>query len=205
MQNVANNENEAIIVSTLVNHVGHGQRFYNQGEAISGATDVITDYLGLNYLWQELRVLAGAYGAYNMINKNEGIYVLASYRDPNFIETLDVYKNVAESLITIANDLRENPKKLELSIISSVSKLDGSVLSSEAIGWKSFVRWLVRYASSSKIQWRDDILNTTPDDFEEFAARLVNTTSTITTATVCSEAAFEKANKTIHLERVEVH
>jgi len=202
--NNSNNENEAIVVSTLVNYVGQGHKLYNEGEEVSGATDVITDYLRLNYLWQELRVLAGAYGAFNLINQKEGIYLLLTYRDPNYIQTLDVYNNVADTLMTLANDLRENPKALELSIISSIASLDGSVLSSEQMGWTSFIRWITRTTSTSRQRWRDDILNTTPDDFEEFAAKLTNTTLSITTATVCSDAAYNEANKNIHLERIEV-
>ena len=205
MTKLNDHTNEAIITSTLVNFVVQGQNVYNKGEVVSGATDVITHYLDLDYLWQEIRVLSGAYGASNVLKLQEGVYVLASYRDPNFAGTLDVYKNVANELVTIADDLRENPKKLELSIISSLSSLDGSVPSSEEMGWISFMRWLVRSTSHSRQKWRDDILNTAPDDFEQFAAKIVNTSSTVTTATVCSEAAYKEASEAMNLTLVEVH
>ena len=205
MSNIVSNTNEAIAVSTLVNYVGQSQRLYNKGEEVSGATDVIADYLRLNYLWQEIRVLAGAYGAFNVVNKNMGTYSLLTYRDPNYVETLDVFNAVPDTLKSIASDLRENPKALELSIIASIASLDGSVLSAEQMGWTSFERWITRTTSASRQKWRDGILSTTPEDFEEFANRLVNSTGSVTTATVCSDAAFEIANLTIPLERVKVN
>ena len=117
---------------------------------------------------------------------------------------MDVFNAVPGTLTAIASDLRENPNALELSIIASIASLDGSVLSAEQLGWTSFERWLTRTTSASRQKWRDGIFITTPDDFEEFASRLVNLTGSVTTATVCSNAAFEIANLIIPLERVEM-
>ena len=52
--------NEGLQVPTQVNYVAKCGAIYAPGEQVSGATSVITRYLGTSYLWDQVRVQGGA-------------------------------------------------------------------------------------------------------------------------------------------------
>merc|ERR1712176_1648701 len=181
---------EAIITSTQVNFVGQGGDLYGKGEELDGSVLVVTDYLTYNFLWNEIRVLSGAYGAGSYLS--DGVHFFYSYRDPNFIDTMKVYDQTPEFLDEAAENLKQNPKKLELAIISTIGGLDGGPLSSEQQGWTSFKRWLNGESAAARQKRRNDILSTSPEAFEEFSQRLKQSTR----ASVCvvsSMSAYEEA------------
>ncbi len=60
----------------------------------SGALEVLSQIVNYNYLWQQIRVLGGAYGCSMIVNKNNNV-TLTSYRDPNIKNTLDVFDNLS--------------------------------------------------------------------------------------------------------------
>lgn len=53
---------EGFVVPTQVSYVGKGGRLYDIGEEVSGSTAVIQKFLGTGYLWDNVRVIGGAYG-----------------------------------------------------------------------------------------------------------------------------------------------
>ncbi len=58
----------------------------------NGAMAVLKKAISLDYLWQNVRVLGGAYGCMIQVSRTNDL-TLVSYRDPNSIKTDEIYKN----------------------------------------------------------------------------------------------------------------
>jgi Zn-dependent M16 (insulinase) family peptidase len=69
-----------------------------------------------------------------------------------------------------------------------------SVLSPDQKGWTSLQRWLSGETAVQRQRWRDEVLNTRPEDFKTFAERLKSISSP-SVAVISSKAAFEAAAK----------
>lgn len=185
-------KNEGFYVPSQVNYVVKGGQMYQPGEAVSGATSVITRYLSLNYLWDTVRVMGGAYGGFGRFSETSGRFVYMSYRDPNLKGTLDAYDKaptaIAESDIT-AEDILQG-------VIGAVGDLDGP-MSPDQKGYASMVRYMTGESLGDRQKWRDEVLGTTKADFVSFAEKLNNVSKTGSVAVVGSQAALEEANKQI--------
>jgi Zn-dependent M16 (insulinase) family peptidase len=198
-------KDEGFIVPTQVSYVGKGGRLYQEGERIPGSTTVISKYLRTGYLWDHVRVMGGAYGGFCTFNPNggDGIFTFLSYRDPNLDKTIDVYDATADALLEAAEELEKNPEALATAIIGAVGELDGA-LSPDQKGSKAYNRWLLRQSPAERQRFRDEILNTTAEDFKDFAMRLKNLKDP-SVAVISSKAAFEaaaKAGKVMDLKTV---
>ena len=166
--------NSGFVVPTQVSYVGKGCPLYKSSEVMHGSVSVISHYLNTGYLWDQVRVLGGAYGAFSSLSRSEGILSFVSYRDPHLEETLDVYDKISEHLSTKAmqelND--ENTRLLELQIIGTIGNLDGGVLKPADQGWVSMARWLRRESVVARRQWRNDIMNTSIEHVNLFRERM---------------------------------
>jgi Zn-dependent M16 (insulinase) family peptidase len=193
MAEVAPLKDEGFVVPTQVSYVGKGGRLYSKGEKIPGSTVVVSKFLRTGYLWDHVRVMGGAYGGFCTFNPNggDGVFTYLSYRDPNLDKTLDVYDATADALLEAAEEFEKNPEALATTIIGAMGELDGA-LSPDQKGAKSFSRWLVRQSPEERQQFRDEILNTKPSDFKDFAMRLKEMKDQ-SIAVVSSKAAFEAA------------
>ena len=84
-----------------------------------GFINVASHLINTDYLWQNIRVLGGAYGCFSVFERS-GEATMVSYRDPNLDRTLDVYRNSADFLKTL--DINE--RTLRQFIIGAMNKLD---------------------------------------------------------------------------------
>ncbi len=89
--------NEAFLSAGKVQYVAQGGNYRRNGYTYTGAMVVLEQILRYEYLWQQLRVLGGAYGAFIQLHTN-GNLVLCSYRDPHLQNTLSVYRNLPEAI-----------------------------------------------------------------------------------------------------------
>ncbi|MBF0100561.1 MAG: insulinase family protein [Desulfobacterales bacterium] len=73
------------------------------------------------YIHREIREKGGAYGGYASYNSEEGIFSFASYRDPNIVRTLDVFKKAGKFIRSgqIADD---DIKEAILQVCSDIDK-----------------------------------------------------------------------------------
>lgn len=92
-----NQGNEAFLSVGKVQYVAQGGNFRHHGFTYTGAMQVLETVLRYEYLWQHIRVLGGAYGAFSKIATN-GNMAFCSYRDPNLQETLAVYAKMGEAI-----------------------------------------------------------------------------------------------------------
>jgi Zn-dependent M16 (insulinase) family peptidase len=193
MKEMAPLMDEGFIVPTQVSYVGKSGKIFQEGESVSGAAAVVSRFLRTGYLWDHVRVIGGAYGGFCMFSPSSGYFSYLSYRDPNLSKTLDVYDATAGALMAAADELEKDPEALATAIIGAVGDLDGA-LSPDQKGWTSFERWLVKESPEYRQKYRDEILNTTPDDFRAFAERL-RSMKKPSVAVISSKAAFEAAAK----------
>merc|ERR1712232_235330 len=191
MADLAPLEDEGFIVPTQVSYVGKGGRAFSPGEAVSGSSAVMGKFLRTGYLWDNVRVIGGAYGGFCSFSSDDGIFSFLSYRDPNLAGTIDVYDAAASSLAESADMLAKDPEALATAIIGTIGDMD-SALSPDQKGWVSFNRWVKRETPEKRQRFRDEVLNCTAEDFSKFAKRLENLKDA-SVAVVSSKGAFEAA------------
>lgn len=184
---------EGFVVPTQVSYVGKGGRLYDVGESVSGSTKVISRFLGTGYMWDNVRVIGGAYGGFCQFEARNGVFSFLSYRDPNLADTIDVYDGASKALLSSAKDMESDPEALATAIIGAIGDMDGA-LGPDQKGSLQLKRWLVRESPEQRQKFRDEVLNTKPSDFVNFAERLAALKDT-SSAVVSSKSAFEDADK----------
>ncbi|MBR9980022.1 MAG: peptidase M16, partial [Desulfatitalea sp.] len=84
---------------------------------------VLSKLLRSLYLHREIREKGGAYGGFALYNPENGLFSLASYRDPHIVRTLNVYAGVTDFLRT-AGLTDEDIKEAVLQVCSEIDKPD---------------------------------------------------------------------------------
>ena len=153
-------------IPAQVNYVGKAANLYQLGYKHHGSVHVITGYLRTTWLWDRVRVHGGAYGARCHFDRFSGVLTFTSYRDPNLLETLDVFDQAAGFLRdkSLSNDERIR------SIIGTIADIDMYMLPDNR-GYTSVQRLLVNNTDAMRQQLRDEILSTTEEHFKSFAER----------------------------------
>ena len=171
-----------------VNYVGKALALYRSGYALHGSALVIARYLTITWLWERVRVQGGAYGGFCRFDHLSGILHFVSYRDPNLIETLDVYDETARFLASVTLDRAE----LERAIIGTIGDLDRYELP-DAKGFSALSRHLTCLSDQDRQRLRDEVLSTTAADFHAFAEALEPMRDNGFIAVMGSPAALERA------------
>ncbi len=115
----AENTVEGVLAPAQIQYVSMTGNFRKKGFDYNGGYRVFKTIIGMDYLWNRVRVLGGAYGAFIRI-ESDGKVSLQSYRDPNIDDTLKAYRNIASYLREFSADERELRKYM----IGTVSELD---------------------------------------------------------------------------------
>lgn len=146
--------NEAFETSSQINYVGKGFNFKKLGYEYSGSLLVLRNILRYNYLWDNLRVKGGAYGAMAKINQT-GSFGLVSYRDPNINASLDIYDKLPQFL----ENLEMDEKELRRFIIGTISDQD-KPLEIEDKSKKAMYDYLRKISFDERKKERTQIINT---------------------------------------------
>ncbi|MCO5572009.1 hypothetical protein L7F22_025760 [Adiantum nelumboides] len=112
--------NEGLAVPTQVNYVGKAFNIYDTGYQLNGNAYVISKYIGNTWLWDRVRVSGGAYGGFCDFDSHSGVFSFLSYRDPNLLETLDIYDKAVEFL----RELELDDDSLTKAIIGTIGDVD---------------------------------------------------------------------------------
>ena len=158
---------EALLLPAQVNYVGLGGNLYDAGYVYHGSVHVILKQLRTGFLWEKVRVQGGAYGAFCAFDRMSGAFVLASYRDPNVRNTIDVFSRTAAHLSSISLSRRE----LDAAIIGAMGEVDAYLLP-DAKGFAAFTRNLTGDTPVLRQKMREEILATTEDHFHAFGKTL---------------------------------
>ncbi len=160
------NFNEAIFAPVQVQAVAKGGNFFRKGYSYSGKLGVLNNILSNNYLYQELRVKGGAYGAWSDFTPG-GYQYFVSYCDPNLRETLKTYDSVPDFLRNFDCSKREMDKY----IIGEISNLDYPNTPEET-GNKADIDYLTGFTHEDRQQIRSEVLSTKLEDIHFYADML---------------------------------
>ena len=180
---------EGLTVPAQVNYVGKAANLFALGYELDGSSAVITRYLATTWLWDRVRVQGGAYGAFCALDPFSGVFAYASYRDPNLLETLDVYDRSGSFL----RDYPISSDELTKAIIGTIGDIDAYQLP-DAKGYASLVRYLTGIDDDYRQQMRDQVLATKAEHFAEFAAVLDQASAAGRVAVLGSADAIERAS-----------
>lgn len=156
-------KNEAILIPSDVQYVAKGYNFKKLGYEYKGSVEVLEHILRYGYLWNNIRVKGGAYGA--LINfTSSGNFMLCSYRDPNIKETIDIYKKMPK----FVNNINVSKKELGKAIIGTMSNKQ-LPLSSREIGKYAINCALTEKSQEDRQQIVNEILSTTLEDLRNYS------------------------------------
>ena len=182
---------EGMVVPSRVNYVGKGADLYELGYDYSGSVHVITHFLRTSWLWDQVRVQGGAYGAMCAFDRLSGGLTFVSYRDPNLLQTLDAFDRTAAFL----SDLALERAELTQSIIGAIGDIDPYRLP-DAKGFASLQRHLIGVTDEARQRMRDEVLSTTQHDFKSFAEILQQFKEHGIVKVLGSESSIRQANET---------
>jgi Zn-dependent M16 (insulinase) family peptidase len=157
-------DSEALLIPSRVNYVGRALNLFDNGYRLDGSALVITKYLRTAWLWEQIRVQGGAYGALCSFDPHCGALAFASYRDPNLASTLEAYGKTADFLRTLHLDEDE----LTRALIGAIGGIDTYLLP-DAKGYTDLIRYLTGQTNEKRQKLRDELLSTTAEDFKAFA------------------------------------
>ncbi len=157
-------KNEGFLASSQVQYVAVAGNFKKAGLEYTGALRVLKTILSYDYLWLQIRVKGGAYGCMSGFSRNGNGY-LASYRDPNLRNTLEVYRGTIEYLKNFDASDRDMLKY----VIGTISDMDIPLTPSMA-GQRSMSAYLTDITEERILKEREEVLSCTVADIRKLAA-----------------------------------
>jgi presequence protease len=156
---------EGLTIPAQVNFVGKGTNLYQHGYTLNGSAFVITNHLNGTWIWDKIRVQGGAYGGFAVFDNQSGVYTYLSYRDPNLVQTLEMYDATSQYLST----LELSDEELTKAIIGTIGDLDAYQLP-DAKGFTSMRYHLLDLTDDERQRLRNEVLATSQEDFRKFAS-----------------------------------
>ena len=106
-----------------------------------------------------------------MLDTDSGVLIYQSDRDPNILETLNVYNGGGEWVWDQVNG-GQLPVEARASIVGAIGSMDGKVMVPNRVGRDSIMNYLKQNSADSRQLWRDEILSASADDFMAMVDRL---------------------------------
>ena len=158
-----NQVNEGIPTSGNVQYVAKASNYRKHGFDYHGSINVLSVLLNSEFLHDRVRAKGGAYGCH-ISASHTGNIQMVSYRDPNLVETLDVYNTVADYIENI--DLTD--KDLTKYIIGAISKQDGAL--TPHMKGRTATANFISDTSYEELQLeRDQIIGTSSSELKAFS------------------------------------
>ncbi|MDR3708053.1 MAG: insulinase family protein [Capsulimonadaceae bacterium] len=155
---------EGLTIPTQVNAVGKAANLYETGFERDGSAAVVTKYLRTTWLWEQVRMRGGAYGANCSFDPRSGILSFSSSQDPNVAATLAIYDKTSAFLRNVSLTDHDVTR----TIIGVVSDLDFYELP-DARGYSAMLRRLIGETDERRQLVRDQVLATSQQSFRAFA------------------------------------
>ena len=140
--------------------------FAKEGFAYTGLLQIVKVMMNYDYLWQNIRVLGGAYGCMSAFGRG-GDTMFVSYRDPKLAKTNEVYDGIPAYLEQFEADEREMTKY----IIGTISELD-TPLTPSMKGSRSLNAYFCEITEEEVQKERDEILNATCEQIRALASQI---------------------------------
>ena len=180
---------EALIIPSRINFVGASSNLYDYDYNFHGSSLVISKYLQTAWLWEKIRVQGGAYGGMCSFDYRSGSFVFASYRDPNLLDSINIYKDTGSFL----KNLDLSSDELTRSIIGAIGQLDSYQLP-DAKSLSNYQRLLIKYNDEERQKLRNEVLSTSKKDFQKFGDILDKAFKDPNIVVLCDNESANEAN-----------
>ena len=152
--------NEALLTQSNVQYVAKSGDYKKAGFKYDGSLVVLETIGGYDYLWNNVRVLGGAYGVMTNFRRDGSVFIV-SYRDPNIKETIDVYDKMYEYV----KDFSATEREMTKYIIGAINKVDYPFTNSMK-GEAATSEYLRGITYEDIQRERDEILEITPEKIQ---------------------------------------
>lgn len=161
-------KNEGFKTSGKVQYVAKAGNYIDENHPYKGTLKILRVIMGYDYLWNNVRVMGGAYGCFSTFTRF-GDSFFVSYRDPNLKNTLDIFDKASEYFKEFVADERTMTKY----IIGTIADLD-TPLSPSSKGSRSLSAYMNNMSEELLQKERDEILGANQEDVRELASYLSN-------------------------------
>lgn len=188
---VPQQRNEGIKTSGQVQFVARTGNYneLNEKTAYNGSLAVLGNIMRYEYLWNNIRVIGGAYGC-NCIFNRSGDVMFTSYRDPNLTKTSDTYLLATEYIENFTADEREMRKF----IIGAISSIDVPLGASDR-SFRELSYYLANIDYETLKRERKQLLSTTQQDIRNLAPLIKKAMDKNNICVVGSAASIEGAKE----------
>lgn len=156
---------------------------------------VLGHLLNTDYLWQNIRVLGGAYGV-GVSFERTGAAAMVSYRDPNLDETYYCYRNVVNYIRSLDMDERT----FRQFVIGALNRLDRP-RPAYIKGMEQIRRELAGITAEEAEHVRRQIISATPEDIKSLVPYLESWLEGATETVIGNEQKMKSSS--IHFDQVE--
>jgi hypothetical protein len=122
----------------------------------AAALSIISKILRSMYLHREIREKGGAYGGFALYSPEDGLFCLASYRDPHIVATLKAFDNAAAFIRSGSFD-DEDVNEAILQVCSEIDKPDPPGPAAR----KAFYRKIISLSDDMRMQFKTRLLSLT--------------------------------------------
>lgn len=150
---VKSNERVGLTSPAQVNYVARAGNFKEVGIEYTGAMKVLKTILAYEYLWNNVRVLGGAYGCMNEFGRS-GDSLFVSYRDPKLTETEEIFEKAPDYV----RNFKVSRRDMDKYIIGTIGTLD-TPLTPSSKGVRAFDAYLKNMTTELFREERDQILS----------------------------------------------
>jgi Zn-dependent M16 (insulinase) family peptidase len=158
---------EALITSTNVNFAALALPAASFGTEESIQEAILAHYLSTGFLWEQVRMKGGAYGAGASVSSLERVFTFTSYRDPNIVRTFDSFRQALDS----ARGQPLSAEAFEQVLIGAVGREERPMAPGER-GYTALKRSLLGISDRLRQDRRDRLLSASPGDLAAAAGRL---------------------------------
>lgn len=155
--------NEGIKTAGQVQFVALAGNCLGEGGSYTGALRVLKTIMAYDYLWGNIRVKGGAYGCMCSFLRTGNSYFV-SYRDPNLLETVEVYKEVCDYV----KNFEIEPRDMTKFVLGTISTTD-TPLNPCAKGERSYNCYMSEIPKETLQKERDSIIDCQPEDIRSLS------------------------------------
>ena len=143
-----------------------GKGYDNPGYVYDG---ILAHWITNTALWEQIRTVGGAYGAFAWPDTSERIFGFATYRDPKPLRSLQVFQQVIAQAAKACLDQEE----LDGVITGCYSK-EVQPKSPSSRGSVGFLRYLYGYTQEAKKKKLELLVQAKPEDIRQAAQELLS-------------------------------
>ena len=178
--------NEAFQTAGQVQYVCRAGNYRMKGLPYTGKLRLLKTLLSSEYLWNNIRVKGGAYGASCAFGRNGNCYFV-TYRDPHLMRSIEVFEDAK----TYVAGFQADERLLTQFLIGAVSELDIPKTPS-AKGSYGLAAYLCGLTYEQIQKDRDELLDIRADDIRTLAPYV---DALLDTKALCVIGAFDKVEE----------